>query len=81
MYNRGEEDVIPFSDDKAFYTKFLDFPKSEMGKGEYPMLGGEPGSVRVYNQETSLASLEREEALFQGSLCSPLKSGGFGCKN
>ena len=50
MYNRGEEDVIPFSDDKAFYTKFLDFPKSEMGKGECPMLGGEPGSVRVYNQ-------------------------------
>ena len=26
---------------------------------------------------TSLASLEREEGTFQGSLCSPLKSGGF----
>ena len=32
-------------------------------------------------RETSLASLEREGALFQGSLCSPLKSGGFGCKS
>ena len=28
-------------------------------------------------RETSLASLERERAVFQGSLCSPLKSGGF----
>ena len=28
-------------------------------------------------RETSLASLEREESTLQGSLCSPLKSGGF----
>ena len=28
-------------------------------------------------RETSLASLKREEGTFQGSLCSPLKSGGF----
>ena len=28
-------------------------------------------------RETSLASLEREGVTFQGSLCSPLKSGGF----
>ena len=28
-------------------------------------------------RETSLALLEREEGSFQGSLCSPLKSGGF----
>ena len=28
---------------------------------------------------TSLASLEREGVTLQGSLCSPLKSGGFGC--
>ena len=27
---------------------------------------------------TSLASLEREGVTFQGLLCSPLKSGGFG---
>ena len=26
---------------------------------------------------TSLASLEREKGTFRGSLCSPLKSGGF----
>ena len=29
-------------------------------------------------RETSLASLEREGGTLQGSLCSPLKSGGFG---
>ena len=28
-------------------------------------------------RETSLASLEKEGVTFQGSLCSPLKSGGF----
>ena len=28
-------------------------------------------------RETSLASLEREGVAFQGSLCSPIKSGGF----
>ena len=28
---------------------------------------------------TSLASLEREGVTLQGSLCSPLKGGGFGC--
>ena len=32
-------------------------------------------------RETSLALLKREGVTFQGSLCSPLKSGGFGCKN
>ena len=30
---------------------------------------------------SSLASLEREGALLQGSLCLPLKSGGFGCNS
>ena len=30
-------------------------------------------------RETSLALLEREESTFQGSLCSPLKSGVFFC--
>ena len=29
-------------------------------------------------RETSLTLLERERVTFQGSLCSPLKSGGFG---
>ncbi len=28
-------------------------------------------------RETSVASLERKDGIFQGSLCSPLKSGGF----
>ena len=32
---------------------------------------------RYVERETSLASLEREGGTFQGSLCSPLKSGGF----
>ena len=32
----------------------------------------------VCRKGTSLASLEREGVLIQGSLCSPLKSGGFG---
>ena len=40
------------------------------------LLNALPGKVYV-ERGTSLASLEREGGSFQGSLCSPLKNGGF----